>query len=72
LAAVATAGAAAARRGQQELAAYSRVEPNGYMFILYLVETYERFGLPTMELLHELGDEVAVGVSLASFVAGAL
>jgi hypothetical protein len=73
-AAATTAGAAATRREQQKRATYSRVEPNGYPFVPFSVESYGRIGQPAMKLLHALGDEAAgpVGVTRASFVAGAL
>jgi hypothetical protein len=73
-AAAATAGAAASRRDQQKRAAYARVEPNGYPFVPFSVDSYGRLGQPAMKLLHALGDEAAGpgGVHRASFVAGAL
>jgi hypothetical protein len=73
-AAATAAGAAAARRDQQKRAAYSRVEPNGYAFVPFSIESYGRLGRPAMDLLHKLGDEAAGpgGVTRASFVAGAL
>jgi hypothetical protein len=73
-AAAKTAGVAAARREQQKRATYSRVEPNGYPFVPFSVESYGRIGQPAMKLLHALGDEAAGpgGVTRASFVAGAL
>jgi hypothetical protein len=72
--AAATAGAAAALRDRQKRTAYARVEPNGYGFIPFSVETYGRLGQPAMKLLHLLGDEAAGpgGVTRASFVAGTL
>jgi hypothetical protein len=50
------------------------VEPNGYSFVPFSVESYGRLGQPAMTLLHALGDEAAGpgGVSRASFVAGAM
>jgi hypothetical protein len=68
------AGAAAARRDQQKRATYSRVEPNGYPFVPFSVESYGRIGQPAMKLLHALGDEAAGpgGVTRAPFVAGAM
>jgi hypothetical protein len=50
------------------------VEPNGYPFVPYSVESYGRLGQPGMKLLHALGDEAAGpgGVQRAFFVAGAL
>jgi hypothetical protein len=73
-AAATTAGTAAARREQQKRATYSRVEPNGFPFVPFSVESYGRIGQPAMKLLHALGDEAAGpgGVTRASFVAGAL
>jgi hypothetical protein len=70
----ATAGAAAAHRDQQKQAAYARVEPNGYGFVPFSMETYGRLGQPAMNLLHQLGDEAAGsgGVTRATFVSGAL
>jgi hypothetical protein len=54
-----TAGAAAARREQQKRATYSRVQPNGYPFVPFSVESYGRIGQPAMKLLHALEDEAA-------------
>jgi hypothetical protein len=73
-AAAATVGAAASRRDQQKRAAYERVEPNGYPFVPFSVESYGRLGQPAMQLLHALGDEAAGpgGVQRTFFVAGAL
>jgi hypothetical protein len=73
-AAATTAGAAAARREQQKRATYSRVEPNGYPFVPFSVESYGRIGQPAMKFLHALGDEAAGpgGITRTSFVAGAL
>jgi hypothetical protein len=39
-----TAGAAASHRDQQKRTAYARVEPNGYGFVPFSVETYGRIG----------------------------
>jgi hypothetical protein len=49
------------------------VEPNGYPFVPFSVESYGRLCQPAMKLLHPLGDEAAGpdGVQRASFVAGA-
>jgi hypothetical protein len=72
--AAATAGAAASHRDRQKRTAYARVEPNGYSFVPFSVESYRRLGHLAMKLLHSLGDE-AVGpgrVLRASLVAGAL
>jgi hypothetical protein len=73
-AAATTASAAAARREQQKCATYSRVEPNGYPFVPFSVESYGGIGQLVMKLLHALGDEAAGpgGVTRASFVACAL
>jgi hypothetical protein len=70
----ATAGAATSHRDRQKQTAYARVEPNGYSFVPFSVESYGRLGQPAMTLLHSLGDEATGprGVSRASFVAGAL
>jgi hypothetical protein len=72
-----TAGAAAARRDQQKRATYVRVDPNGFPFVPFSVDSYGRSGQPAMKLLHalgQLGDEAAGpgGINWASFVAGAL
>jgi hypothetical protein len=69
-----TAGAAASHRDQQKRTAYARVEPHGYGFVPFSVETYGRLGQLAMKLLHSLGDEAAGpgGVTRASFVNGAL
>jgi hypothetical protein len=54
--------------------AYAQVEPHGYGFVPFSLETYRRLGQPAMKLLHSLGDEAAGpgGVTRASFVSGAL
>jgi hypothetical protein len=66
--------AAASHWDQQNRTAYARVEPNGYGFVPFSVETCGRIGQPAMKLLHDLGEEAAGpgGVSRSSFVAGAL
>jgi hypothetical protein len=68
------AGAAAFHRDQRKRTVYARVEPHGYGFVPFSVETYGRLGQPAMKLLHSLGDEAAGpgGVTRASFVNGAL
>jgi hypothetical protein len=43
-AAATTAGAAAARRDQQKRATYARVEPTGFPFVPFSVESYGRLG----------------------------
>jgi hypothetical protein len=50
------------------------VEPDGYGFVPFSVETYGGLGQPAMKLLHQLGDEEAGanGVSLNSFLSSAL
>jgi hypothetical protein len=70
----ATAGATASHRDQRKRTAYARVEPHGYGFVPFSVETYGRLGQPAMTLLHLLGGEAAGpgGVTRASFVHGAL
>jgi hypothetical protein len=69
-----TAGAAASHRDQLKRTAYARVEPHGFGFVPFSVETYSCLGQPAMKLLHLLGDEAAGpgGVTRASFVNGAL
>jgi hypothetical protein len=69
-----TAGAAASHRDQRRRTAYARVEPHGYGFIPFSVETYGRLGQLAMKLLHLLGGEAASpgGVTRASFMHGAL
>jgi hypothetical protein len=68
--AASTAGAAASHRDQQKRTAYAQVEPHGYGFVPFSVETYGHLGQPAMKLLHSLGDEAAGpgGVTRASFV----
>jgi hypothetical protein len=72
--AAATAGAAASHRDQLKRTAYARVEPHGYGFVPFSVDTYGRLGLPAMKQLHLLGGQAAGpgGVARASFVNGAL
>jgi hypothetical protein len=73
-AAAASPGAAAAGRDYQKRIAYAGVEPNGYAFVPFSVESHRRIGQPAMKLLHQLGDEAAGpgGIAWASFVAGTL
>jgi hypothetical protein len=73
-AAAASPGAAAARRDHQKRTAYAGVEPNGYAFVPFSMESYGLIGQPAMKLLHQLGDEAAGpgGITRASFVAGTL
>jgi hypothetical protein len=72
--AAALPGAAAARRDHQKRTAYAGVEPNGYAFVPFSVESYGRIGQPAMKLLHQLRDKAASpgGITRASFVAGTL
>jgi hypothetical protein len=53
LAAAAAAGAEASSRDQQKRNAYVCVEPNGYVFVSFSVESYGRLGTPAMKLLHD-------------------
>jgi hypothetical protein len=74
-AAVATLGTVAVRRDALKRARYSRVEPNGYPFIPFTIESYGHLGVPAMTLLHDLGNEAAspgTSCTRASFVAGTL
>jgi hypothetical protein len=51
------------------------VEPNGYPFVPFSVESYGRLSVPAAKLLHDLGNEAAsprTHFTRASFVAGAL
>jgi hypothetical protein len=53
----------------------SRVEPSGYLFVPFSIESYRLLGVPAMKLLHDLGDvATSLGTNLtrARFVAGAL
>jgi hypothetical protein len=43
-----TAGAAAFHRDQQKQTAYARVEPSGYGFVPFFMETYGHLGHPAM------------------------
>ena len=63
-------GAAAARRDAEKRRAYNRLEPNGYPFVPFSVETYGRLGKPAIALLGRLGVEAAGvgGVSKSAFV----
>ena len=67
-------GAAAAKRDTTKRAAYNALEPNGYDFIPFSVETYGRLGKPALGFLSQLGDEACASgtISKAAFVAGAL
>ena len=67
-------GAAAARRDAEKRRAYNRLEPNGYPFVPFSVETYGRLGKPAIALLGRLGVEAAGvgGVSKSAFVRSAI
>jgi hypothetical protein len=69
-AAAASAGAAVAWRDHQKRTAYAEVEPNGYDFVSFSVESYGHIGQPAMKHLHQLGHEAASpgGVTRASFL----
>jgi hypothetical protein len=56
-AAATTDGAAAARRDREKRRTYGQLEPNGYPFILFSVETYSRPGKPAISFLGQLGLE---------------
>ena len=59
-------GAAAARRDAEKRRAYNRLQPNGYPFVPFSVETYGRLGKPAIALLGRLGVEAAgVGVLIS-------
>jgi hypothetical protein len=64
----------ATSRSRPPMSEFGRVEPNGYGFASFSVETYRRLGQPAMKLLHHLGDEAAGsgGVMWATLVSGAL
>jgi hypothetical protein len=47
-AAAATDGAAAAKHDVEKRRAYNRLEPNGYVFTRFSVETYGRLGKPAI------------------------
>jgi hypothetical protein len=67
--AASTAGAAAARRGQQKQATYAQVELNGFPFVPFSVESDGCLGQPAMTLLHALGDEAAGSIGHAALQA---
>jgi hypothetical protein len=73
--AVATIGSVGVRRGALKLASYGRVEPNGYLFVPFSIESFGHVGVPTIKLVHDLGDDAASLGTLftrARLVAGAL
>ena len=70
-------GAAAARRDADKRRTYNRLDPNGYPFVPFSIESYGRLGRPAIALLARLGAEAAgVGdqnwVSKSAFVRSAL
>jgi hypothetical protein len=70
-------GAAAARRDGEKCRAFNRLEPDGYLFTSFSVETYGRLGKPAIALLGRLGAEAAVAegsgaVSNSAFAQSAL
>jgi hypothetical protein len=74
-AAATTDGAAAARRDREKRRTYGQLEPNGYPFIPFSVETYGRLGKPAISLLGQLGleaKEAGRKVSKSGFVASAI
>jgi hypothetical protein len=73
-AAATTAGAAAAWHDQQKGATYARVQPKGFPFVPFSVESYGRLGQRAIKVVHALGDAAVSpgGVGRASFVAGAV
>jgi hypothetical protein len=74
-AAATTDGAAAARRNREKRRTYGQLEPNGYPFIPFSVETYGRLGKPAISFLEQLGleaKEAGRKVSKSGFVASAI
>jgi hypothetical protein len=68
-------GAAAARRDREKRRTYGQLEPNGFPFIPFLVETYSRLGKPAISFLGQLGleaKEAGRKVSKSGFVAAAI
>jgi hypothetical protein len=68
-------GAAAARRDREKRRTYGQLEPNGYPFIPFSVETYGRLGKPAISFLVQLGKEAEEAerkVSKSGFVAAAI
>jgi hypothetical protein len=65
------AGVAAACQVQQKRTVHMHVEPNGYSFVPFSIESFGRLGKPAMTLLHALGGKAAGsgGVSQALFAA---
>jgi hypothetical protein len=73
-AAALTDGAVAARRDTTKKAAYNALEPNGYNFLPFSVESYGRLGKPALAILSPFGEEACSSgtVSKGAFVARAL
>jgi hypothetical protein len=54
---------------------YGQLDPNGYPFILFLVESYGRLGKPAISFLGQLGkeaEEAGRKISKSGFVAAAM
>jgi hypothetical protein len=67
--------AAAARRDREKSRTYGQLEPNGYPFIPFSMETYGRLGKPAISFLGQLGLEAKEAwrkVSKSGFVAAAI
>jgi hypothetical protein len=74
-AAATTDGTAAARRDREKRRTYGQLEPNGYPFIPFSVETYGRLGKPAISFLGQLGlkaKEAGRKVGKSGFVAAAI
>jgi hypothetical protein len=74
-AAATTDGAAAAQWDREKRRTYGQLEPNGYPFIPFLVETYGRLGKPAISFLGQPGleaKEAGRKVSKSGFVASAI
>jgi hypothetical protein len=72
-----TDGVAAAKHDGEKRRSYNRLNPNGYPFVPFSVETYGRLGNPAIALLERLGVEAAAAavlgaVSKSAFVRSAL
>jgi hypothetical protein len=68
-------GAAEARRDREKRRTYGQLEPNGYPFIPFSVETYGCLGKPAISFLGQLGleaKEAGRKVSKSGFVAAAI
>jgi hypothetical protein len=74
-AAATTDGAVAAQRDREKRRTYGQLEPHGYPFIPFSVETYSRLGKPAISFLGQLGleaKEAGRKVSKSGFVAAAI